>query len=77
MFLVFAEDEAKERHIMTMQDWLFKIRNISLQWMNFITNIQRKVRRIIMNKYNLEELTEKLERCRNVTLDDVILEDVK
>lgn len=30
-----------------------------------------------MNKYNLEELTEKLERCRNVTLDDVILEDVK
>ncbi len=22
MFLVFAEDEAKERHIMTMQDWL-------------------------------------------------------
>ena len=22
MFLVFAEDEAKERHIMTMQDWI-------------------------------------------------------
>ena len=22
MFLVFAEDEAKERHVMTMQDWL-------------------------------------------------------
>ena len=22
IFLVFAEDEAKERHIMTMQDWI-------------------------------------------------------
>ena len=22
MFLVFAEDEAKERHIMTMNDWI-------------------------------------------------------
>ena len=22
MFLVFAEDEAKERHVMTMQDWI-------------------------------------------------------
>jgi len=22
MFLGFAEDEAKERHIMTMQDWI-------------------------------------------------------
>ena len=22
MFLVFAKDEAKERHIMTMQDWI-------------------------------------------------------
>ena len=22
MFLVFAEDEAKERHIMTMKDWI-------------------------------------------------------
>ena len=22
MFLVFAEDETKERHVMTMQDWL-------------------------------------------------------
>ena len=22
MFLVFAEDEANERHVMTMQDWL-------------------------------------------------------
>ena len=25
MFLVFAEDEAKERHIMTMQDWINSI----------------------------------------------------
>lgn len=78
MFLVFAEDEAKERHVMTMQNWinatddllkfrrknvlknsgsishkqavekaggnmknieLFKIKNIFLQWMNFIINI--------------------------------------
>ncbi len=22
MFLIFAEDEAKERHVMTMQDWI-------------------------------------------------------
>lgn len=29
-----------------------------------------------MNKYNIEELAEKLERCRNVNLDDVKLEDV-
>ena len=30
-----------------------------------------------MNKYNIEELREKLERCRNVNLDDVKLEDVE
>lgn len=29
-----------------------------------------------MKKYNIEELKEKLERCRNVNLDDVKLEDV-
>lgn len=29
-----------------------------------------------MNKYNIKELVEKLERCRNVNLDDVKLEDV-
>ena len=29
-----------------------------------------------MNKYNLKELAEKLERYRNVNLDDVKLEDV-
>ena len=29
-----------------------------------------------MYKYNIEELAEKLERCRNVDLDDVKLEDV-
>ena len=29
-----------------------------------------------MYKYNIEELAEKLERCRNVNLDDVKLEDV-
>ena len=29
-----------------------------------------------MNKYNIEELAEKLERCRNVNPDDVKLEDV-
>ncbi len=29
-----------------------------------------------MNKYSIEELREKLERCRNVNLDDVKLEDV-
>ncbi len=29
-----------------------------------------------MNKYNIEEIKEKLERCRNVNLDDVKLEDV-
>ena len=28
------------------------------------------------NKYNVKELEEKLERCRNVNLDDVKLEDV-
>ena len=75
MFLVFAEDEAKQRHVMTMKDWinatddllkfrrkevlavypigkqwkklkknmknleLYKIKNIFLQWMNFIINI--------------------------------------
>lgn len=29
-----------------------------------------------MNKYNIKELREKLERCRNVNLDDVKLEEV-
>lgn len=29
-----------------------------------------------MNKYNIKELVEKLERCRNVNLDDVKLEDM-
>ncbi len=29
-----------------------------------------------MNKYNIKELAAKLERCRNVDLDDVKLEDV-
>lgn len=29
-----------------------------------------------MYKYNIEELREKLERCRNVNLDDVKLENV-
>lgn len=29
-----------------------------------------------MNKYSIEELKEKLERCRNVNLDDVKLEEV-
>lgn len=29
-----------------------------------------------MNKYNIEELAEKLEKCRNVNLNDVKLEDV-
>ena len=29
-----------------------------------------------MNKYNIKELAEKLERCRNVNLDNVKLEDV-
>ena len=29
-----------------------------------------------MDKYNIKELTEKLERCRNVNLNDVKLEDV-
>ncbi len=28
------------------------------------------------DKYNIEELAEKLKRCRNVNLDDVKLEDV-
>lgn len=29
-----------------------------------------------MNKYSIKELEDKLERCRNVNLDDVTLEDV-
>ena len=29
-----------------------------------------------MKKYNIEEIAEKLKRCRNVNLDDVKLEDV-
>ena len=29
-----------------------------------------------MYKYNIKELAEKLERCRNVNLDDVKLEDI-
>ena len=28
------------------------------------------------NKYNVKELEEKLDRCRNVNLEDVTLEDV-
>jgi len=35
-----------------------------------------KLERDFMNKYNIEELREKLERCRNVNLDYVKLEDV-
>ena len=29
-----------------------------------------------MNKYNLKKIEEKLERCRNVNLDDMTLDDV-
>ena len=29
-----------------------------------------------MNKYNLKEIEEKLERCRNMRLEDVTLDDV-
>lgn len=29
-----------------------------------------------MNKYNIEEIKEKLERCRNMKLEDVTLENV-
>ncbi len=29
-----------------------------------------------MNKYNLKELEEKLQRCRNVKLEDITLDDV-
>ena len=29
-----------------------------------------------MSKYNLQEIEEKLERCRNINLEDVTLEDV-
>lgn len=29
-----------------------------------------------MNKHNLKELTEKVERCRNVNLNDVKLKDM-
>jgi len=29
-----------------------------------------------MNKYNIEEIKEKLERCRNMKLEDVTLDDV-
>ena len=29
-----------------------------------------------MNKYNIEEIKEKLERCRNIKLEEVTLDDV-
>ena len=29
-----------------------------------------------MSKYNLQEIEEKLERCRNINLEDVTLDDV-
>ncbi len=29
-----------------------------------------------MNKYNIEEIKEKLERCRNMKMEDVTLDDV-
>ncbi len=29
-----------------------------------------------MNKYNIKEIKEKLERCRNIKLEDVTLDDV-
>lgn len=29
-----------------------------------------------MNKYNIEEIKEKLERCKNMKLEDVTLDDV-
>jgi len=29
-----------------------------------------------MNKYNIEEIKEKIERCRNMKLEDVTLDDV-
>lgn len=31
---------------------------------------------VIMDKYNLDEIKEKLEKCRNMKLDDVSLDDV-
>lgn len=35
-----------------------------------------KVREIIMNKYNIEEIKEKLERCRNIPIEEINLDDV-
>ncbi len=29
-----------------------------------------------MNKYNIEEIQEKLERCKNMKLEDITLDDV-
>lgn len=36
-----------------------------------------KVRQmIIMDKYNIEEIKEKLERCKNIPIEDISLDDV-
>ncbi len=46
--------------------------HLTIIMINYIIKLERD----FMNKYNIEELREKLERCRNVNLDDVKLEDV-
>lgn len=31
---------------------------------------------IIMDKYNIEKIKEKLERCKNIPIEDISLDDV-
>lgn len=60
MFLVFAEDEAKERHVMTMQDWIVATDNLlKFRRKNVLDNAGS-----ISHKEALEKANEEYEKFR-------------
>lgn len=60
MFLVFAEDEAKERHVMTMQDWIDATDNLlKFRRKNVLDNAG-----FISHKEALEKANEEYEKFR-------------
>ena len=60
MFLVFAEDEAKERHVMTMQDWIDATDNLlKFRRKNILDNAGS-----ISHKEALEKANEEYEKFR-------------
>ena len=60
MFLVFAEDEPKERHIMTMQDWL----DVTDDLLKFRRKSVLKNSGNVSHKQAVEKAESEYEKCR-------------